>query len=169
MRDMKYDKHYKTNEKSAHECEKSQNDDTKRKPGHLCFDETPASQMNQKQLGREGEKLAASYLEKRGLEIVDKNWTCCYGEVDIVAYSPEDKCHVLAEVKTRYSPLTDDTSIPELAVDAKKQAKYRKLGLIYLAENEDVRDIRFDVIAITIMDDHVAKLRHLIGAFWWDE
>ncbi len=162
------DKHMHVKENSAHNCQRDCEEET-RKPGHLMFDDTPASEMTHKQLGAEGEKLAASYLEKRGLEVIDTNWTCTYGEVDIVAYSPEEKCHVLVEVKTRYSPCNDDTSIPELAVDSRKQTKYRKLGLIYLAEHEEIRDIRFDVIAITIMDDHVAKLRHLIGAFWWDE
>ncbi len=168
MTNPKTDKHMLVKENSAHSCQKSC-DCESRKPGHLMFDDTPARDMTAKQLGAEGEKLAASYLEKRGLEIVDTNWKCSYGEVDIIAYSPEEKCIVLVEVKTRYCPVNDDTSIPELAVDSRKQTKYRKLGLYYLAEHDDVRDIRFDVIAITIMDDHVAKLRHLIGAFWWDE
>ncbi len=168
MTNIKSDKHMQVKENSAHSCQKSCIDGL-RKPGHLMEDESPASEMTPKQLGAEGEKLAASYLEKRGLEVIDTNWKCTYGEVDIIAYSPEEKCHVLVEVKTRYCAVNDDTSIPELAVDSRKQSKYRKLGLIYLAEHEDVRDIRFDVIAITIMDDHVAKLRHLIGAFWWDE
>ncbi len=168
MNAMKNNNHMLLKENSAHSCQKSCENDCQ-KPKDLLFDETPASEMSNKQLGAEGEKLAASYLEKRGLKIIGTNWTCSFGEVDIIAYSPEEKCHVLVEVKTRYSAANDDTSIPELAVDARKQAKYRKLGLLYLAEHDEVRDIRFDVIAITIMDDHVAKLRHLIGAFWWDE
>ncbi len=168
MSDVLNNNHLQVKENSAHDCLKAA-DNNERKAGHLMFDETPARDMTAKQLGDEGEKLAASYLEKRGLEIIATNWKCSYGEVDIIAYSPEEKCHVLVEVKTRYCPVNDDTSIPELAVDSRKQTRYRKLGLYYLAEHDDVRDIRFDVIAITIMDDHVAKLRHLIGAFWWDE
>ncbi len=162
------DKHYHVKENSAHTCSKVP--DSKEKiPSKTLFEDTPARDMTPKQLGCEGEKLAVSYLEKRGLKVVQTNWTCSFGEVDIIAYSPEEKCHVLVEVKTRYCSSNDDTSIPELAVTSKKQLKYRKLGLMYLAENDDVHDIRFDVIAITIMDDHVAKLRHLIGAFWWDD
>ncbi len=51
------------------------------------------------ELGRHGEQLAAEYLERAGLRILDRNWRCETGELDIVA--PEQRVLVVCEVKTR--------------------------------------------------------------------
>ena len=95
------------------------------------------------------------------------NWTCPAGEIDIIAYDPEHDQQVLVEVKTRVDR-HKDYSIPELAVDHVKRQKYRKLALIYLSEHLDVENIRFDIIAINLLDNRIAKLRHLLGAFSWN-
>ena len=52
-------------------------------------------------LGRRGEELAAGYLEAQGMRIVDRNWRCSEGEIDIVALDGD--ALVIAEVKTRKS------------------------------------------------------------------
>ena len=52
-------------------------------------------------LGRRGEDLAAGYLEAQGMRIVDRNWRCSEGEIDIVALDGD--ALVIAEVKTRKS------------------------------------------------------------------
>ena len=53
-------------------------------------------------LGRRGEELAADYLESQGMRIVDRNWRCPEGEIDIVALDGD--ALVIAEVKTRAVP-----------------------------------------------------------------
>ena len=43
------------------------------------------------------------------------------------------------------------------------------MALFYMAEHPEVSSVRFDVIAINIVGERLAKLRHLVGAFAWDE
>ena len=50
-------------------------------------------------LGRYGEDLAVRYLRERGMEVLERNWRCEHGEVDVVARDGD--CLVICEVKTR--------------------------------------------------------------------
>ena len=61
-------------------------------------------------LGRRGEELAAGYLESLGMPIVERNWRCAEGEIDIVALDGD--ALVIAEVKTRRSSATGTRSRP---------------------------------------------------------
>lgn len=118
-------------------------------------------------LGDQGELLASTYLQSRGFEILERKLRNPGGEADIVAL--DDGCVVLVEVKTRNSRTGGgDEAIPELAVDAEKQRRYRKIALMYLYQHPEVYSVRFDVIAITIDGERSARLRHLVGAFSWD-
>ena len=54
-----------------------------------------------KAVGAYGERLAARYLLEAGMQVLDRNWRCDQGEVDIVAM--DDRCLVVVEVKTRRS------------------------------------------------------------------
>jgi putative endonuclease len=123
--------------------------------------------LNAHEVGLEGERIAASYLERRRYEIIETNWKARCGEVDIVARDGEEV--VLVEVKTRVCMGGDAPEIPELAVDERKQRKYRSLALYYLAEHPEEDFVRFDVIAINIIGERLAKLRHLVGAFACDD
>lgn len=127
----------------------------------------PLSEYTSHEIGQEGEHLAASYLEKRGYEVLERNWRCSSGEVDIIAR--EGDTVVLVEVKTRLTLGESSDVMPELAVDRRKQRRYRKLALLYLACHPDVTSVRFDVIALNIVGERCARLRHLIGAYSWDE
>jgi putative endonuclease len=129
----------------------------------------PVLEMTKKELGEEGEKLAAVYFRTRHYELIDKNWRCKFGEVDLVCRDPQSGETVLVEVKTRLGLGSDPYIIPELSVTEKKQQKYRKLGLYYMACHPETLNVRFDVVAITIVSQETAKLRHLLGAFVWDE
>lgn len=127
----------------------------------------PLEMLSSREIGTEGERLAAAYLRRRGVEVLECNWRCSGGEVDIVA-SDEDTV-VLVEVKTRLALGDDAEEMPELAVDRRKQRRYRKLALLYLASHPEVNSVRFDVIALNIVGERCARLRHLIGAYEWDE
>jgi putative endonuclease len=127
----------------------------------------PVGEMTPREIGVEGERLAAEFLTRRGYQVLEQNWRCSAGEVDIIAR--DEDVHVLVEVKTRLALGDDSEDMPELAVDRRKREKYRKLALIYLATHPRVMSVRFDVIALNIVADRTARLRHLIGAFEWTE
>jgi putative endonuclease len=96
--------------------------------------------------GKEGEKIAAAYLKKNGYRIIETNFRCPIGEIDIIAKDNNDL--VFVEVKTRKS---SDLGYPEQAVGIKKQKKMSQLALWYL-QNRKVTDTgaRFDVVAIVL-------------------
>ena len=125
-------------------------------------------ELSPHELGHEGERLAASYLSARGYEIIERNWRCREGEVDIIARDDEGTT-VLVEVKSRQARGAEAFVMPELAVDEKKQHKLSRLALWYLVENPSLHSVRFDVIAVSITGHTSARIRHLVGAFTWDE
>ncbi len=127
----------------------------------------PIEDYTTREIGIAGEFLAARYLAHHGYEILAQNWRTKFGEADIVCRNA-DGTVVLVEVKTRLVLSKDRGAMPELAVNAKKQKQYRRLGLVYLMQHPDEDSLRFDVMAINFIDRHSARLRHLVGAFDWD-
>lgn len=121
------------------------------------------------EIGREGENLAASFLERRGYEIISRNWRCEFGEADIVARDHDEAEVVLVEVKTRVALGDGEDLMPELAVNRRKQTRYKKIALFYIAAHPELISVRFDVIAVSIVGYHSAKIRHLQCAYAWDE
>lgn len=129
----------------------------------------PLEEYNAKEIGTEGERLAQVFLARSGFAILDVNWRCRYGEADIVALDPNHSdTAVLVEVKTALDLGRRDIVMPELHVSRAKQERYRRIGLQYLIDHPDLTTARFDVVAVTILEDRLAKLRHLVGAFWGD-
>lgn len=114
------------------------------------------------QLGKLGEAIAANYLRVRDYKILNRNWRGKHGEVDIVALDQD--VVVLVEVKSSNG---EDYS-PEEAVDWHKTARYRKLCLEYLMQNESVDALRMDVIGVTIKSPGVARVHHIMSAVSWD-
>jgi putative endonuclease len=117
--------------------------------------------MGQQELGKRGEDAAAAYLERVGMTVVDRNWRCKSGEVDLVALDGSEI--VFVEVKTRK---TIATGQPEEAVTPAKQRRYKRLAEVYLqsAGLSDVM-VRFDVISLLVVADDRALLRHHRAAF----
>jgi putative endonuclease len=96
-------------------------------------------------LGREGEQVAAEYLEKIGLRILARNWRCSDGEIDIVA--AERRVLVVCEVKTRSSARY---GTPLEAITRTKQRRLRRLAVGWLAANGVLFDeVRIDAIGLT--------------------
>ena len=116
---------------------------------------------DRKRLGERGEDAAVAFLERSGLTVVERNWRCSAGEVDIVALDGD--VLVLCEVKTRR---TAAKGTPEEAVTPAKQRRYAKLAAAYLQASslEDV-SVRFDVITLLVIAEDRALLRHYRGAF----
>ncbi|NLZ52670.1 MAG: YraN family protein [Thermoanaerobacteraceae bacterium] len=117
--------------------------------------------MDNKQLGAIGEKHAAEYLKSKNYKILQLNFTCRYGEIDIIA--KHKKSIVFVEVKTRRS--TNFGKGME-AVNFYKQQKLRKVALYYLNKNAHIfSDIRFDVIDILIQNECEIRIEHIENAF----
>lgn len=119
------------------------------------------AESHNKELGRRGEEAAARFLERRGYDIVARNWTCPFGEVDIVARDAATL--VFTEVKTRSNC---EKGLPEDAVGPEKRRKYEKLAAAFLQDYDavDLR-VRFDVVALLIIAPDRALIRHHIDAF----
>ena len=113
------------------------------------------------ELGRRGEDAAARFLDRRGYEIIERNWTCIAGEADIIARDGE--ALVFVEVKTRSST---ERGLPSEAVDAEKRDRYERIAALFL-QNYAVVDVpvRFDVVALVVVAPDRALVRHHINAF----
>ena len=127
----------------------------------------PLDECGNKKLGRLGEELASLYLESMGMEVLERNWSCSFGEVDIIG--EQDGRLVMVEVKLRVVGQGDSDVAPELAVDYRKQNRYRKLALMYLSRQTRFDSIRFDVVGVRLMNEREAQLRHYVGAYEWDD
>lgn len=112
-------------------------------------------------LGKRGELAAARFLERKGYEILETNWTCIAGEADIIAMEDDTLCFI--EVKTRSNA---ERGFPSEAVNAKKRERYERIAACYLTtcESCDVR-VRFDVISILVLSHCRAFLRFHRNAF----
>ena len=114
-------------------------------------------------LGRRGEALAAAYLEGAGYEIIDRNWRCPQGEIDIVA----QRGGVLAfvEVKTRSSVAFGP---PLQAVTPLKLARLRRLAGAWLDAHPGSRfslTVRIDVIGVVAPRGGPVEIDHLEQVF----
>ncbi len=102
--------------------------------------------MEKKELGRKGEELALRFLKKKGYRIIEKNYVCKMGEMDIIAKEKDTLAFV--EVKTRTST---EFGPPQLAVTPSKQRQLSKVALNYLKEKQlEEAKARFDVVAILL-------------------
>ena len=110
--------------------------------------------------GEKGETIAAAYLKKNGYRILETNFRCSLGEIDIIARDKEDL--VFVEVKTRKSL---DLGYPEQAVGIKKQKKISQLALFYLQKkNLTNAKARFDVVAV-MMSETSNEVKLIKNAF----
>ena len=108
-----------------------------------------------KHTGRLGENLACEALAKRGYELVERNWRCAHGEVDIVAR--DGSCWVFAEVKTRRGR---GAGLPEESLTEDKLTRLAEVALAYLGKHDAGQDTwRLDVVAVELgEDDRVRRL-----------
>lgn len=102
-------------------------------------------------LGLKGEQIAKRYLRKKGYTVIETNYQCRFGELDIIA---RDKgCVVFCEVKTRSMGMI---APPQESVTPAKQRKMIKTAEHWLMENPQDAPLRFDVIAV-LSDDLLGR------------
>lgn len=112
-------------------------------------------------LGAYGEALACRYLTGCGFTILDRNWRCARGELDIVASDPA--ALVVCEVKTR---TTERFGAPFEAVTRQKLRRLRTLAGLWLQAHPDGARhpaVRIDVVSILRPASGPARICHLRG------
>lgn len=112
-------------------------------------------------LGRCGEDIAAEHLERQGYRILERNWRCARGEIDIVASRGNQL--VFVEVKTRSSL---DFGHPLESITLVKLSRLRSLALSWCASHPQVSGvIRIDAVAVIAPRDAPYQVEHLAGVF----
>lgn len=110
-------------------------------------------------LGRWGEEQAAAHLVSQGMSLLDQNWRCAQGEVDLVLRDGD--VLVVCEVKTRTSV---SHGTPHEAVDERKVARLRRLAALWVRERGvHPRDVRIDMVAVLRPRRGDAVLEHVRG------
>lgn len=112
-------------------------------------------------LGAYGEEVAAAYLCEQGYTLIERNFRCPLGEIDIIAKKRLDL--IFVEVKTRRSTLF---GLPQDAVGVHKQRQLMRVAQWYLKKPGVSRQHpRFDVIAILMRPGQAPEINHIQDAF----
>lgn len=110
-------------------------------------------------LARRGERLAARHLTSLGMAVLDLNWRCPHGEIDLVLRDGD--ALVVCEVKTRRGSRFGD---PLEAITHDKARRLRQLAAAYLlAGDHRCAQVRIDAVGILWRDGDLPTLRHVRG------
>ena len=118
---------------------------------------------NRRELGDWGEEKAARYLRRKGYRILDRNFSCRQGEIDIVA----EKSGVVAFVEVKLRKNADFAQAREF-VTARKQARILAAARLWLSVHDCEEQPRFDVIEVYAPDGSNSlrvRIEHLENAF----
>jgi putative endonuclease len=96
-------------------------------------------------LGLWGESVAAQHLQAKGYELIERNWRCSRGEVDLVMWAGQEL--VFVEVKTRRGR---EMGTPEEGFTLQKSEKLLELAQIYLVEHDMDVAWRIDLVAVEL-------------------
>jgi putative endonuclease len=120
---------------------------------------TDAPAGRRRALGEYGERVAARWLAEQGMVVLDRNWRCEAGEIDLVLRDGD--VLVVCEVKTRTS---DSCGTPHEAVTADKLDRLKRLGVLW-AEGHGVRpaETRIDLVAVHQPRRGAATVDHVPG------
>jgi putative endonuclease len=122
---------------------------------------TTETTMTRIQLGAMGEALAVDHLTRMGLRILQRNWRCRYGELDIIARDDAASTVVFVEVKTRTG---DGYGGLAYAVTPRKVRRLRRLAGLWLAgQDQRWAAIRIDVIGVRVGRRRTPEITHLQG------
>mgnify|MGYP001004313569 CR=1 FL=1 len=113
-------------------------------------------------LGHLGELLAADRLRREGYVILERNYRCPSGEIDLIAR--EENVLVFVEVRTRTS---EGFGTPLETIDFGKQRRIREVARHYLRERRPCfQDVRFDVVGVLLKEGEEARVEIVPHAFY---
>ncbi|QBX57380.1 YraN family protein [Nocardioides seonyuensis] len=119
---------------------------------------SPAA-LHKRRLGAYGENIAARHLCRGGMVLLDRNWRCDAGEIDLVLR--EGPILVICEVKTRTSLAYGS---PLEAVDVRKADRLRRLGARWLqAHRVHPDDVRIDMVGVLVPPRGEIEVEHVRG------
>lgn len=115
-----------------------------------------------KRLGRWGEKRSESFLRRKGLKTLTRNFACKTGELDLVMVAP-DGTIAFVEVRTRFD---ESFGPPESSITHAKKNRLLRTARYFLATNNiENRPFRFDIVTIVLGRKGRPKLEHYKNAF----
>lgn len=110
-------------------------------------------------VGKFGEEVAVQHLRGAGMAVLDRNWRCRMGEIDVVARDGDSL--VFCEVKTRRGARY---GTPAEAVGPDKAQRLRNLAVQWLADSGSrARELRFDVVEVRLSTNRGTEVQHLRG------
>ena len=115
--------------------------------------------MTKDELGNWGEGYSVIYLQKKGYEVVERNYRFQKNEIDIIAKFGNNL--IIVEVKTRQ---TAEIGEPWRAVTKSKQKQIIKVANQYVQANQIDLDVRFDIVSI-VHNSYRTEIEHIEGAF----
>lgn len=115
--------------------------------------------MTKDELGNWGEEYSVIYLQKKGYEVVERNYRFQKNEIDIIAKFGNNL--IIVEVKTRQ---TAEIGEPWRAVTKSKQKQIIKVANQYVQANQIELDVRFDIVSI-VHNSYRTEIDHIEGAF----
>ncbi len=114
--------------------------------------------INKRKIGSRWEQAAKAYLEKRGYRIVEENFRCRQGEIDLIGYDNTVLCFI--EVKYRAS---ERYGLPGEAVDARKKLRIINAAGYYLYRNRLPQDTPCRYDAVLILEDRIELIQNAFG------
>lgn len=118
-----------------------------------------ATARQQQSLGAYGERVAARYLSDRGMTVLDRNWRCPVGEVDLVLR--DGAVLVICEVKSRRGLAYGH---PVAAVGEQKLLRLQQLALLWIEAHDVVApELRVDVVGVLLPRRGPLRIEHVRG------
>lgn len=108
--------------------------------------------------GAQAEQLAAQYLHQQGLKLIQANYHCRFGEIDLIMQDGDT--HVFVEVRLRSSTAFGGAAA---SIDARKQAKLLKTAQFYLSGFKRIPPCRFD--AVLMQSTNLQQIEWIKSAF----
>lgn len=118
------------------------------------------SRYSKRELGAWGERQAADYLAANGMVILDRNWRCKYGEIDLIVFDQQNQAIIAVEVKTRRSI---QAGIPEESITAQKTRRLNLLIVEWLEANREIcRNLSWNELKVQAIAIEVKKNNYIL-------
>ncbi len=111
-------------------------------------------------IGEQGELIASDFLEKKGYKLLFRNWRAGKKEIDLIML--EGDTAIFVEVKTRNSTRL---AFPEEFVTSAKKHNFKVASEYFLAEFQNIKWVRFDIIGIVLVNGGIEEVVHFEDAF----